>query len=147
MTTEVATPQTFEEKLMERMRDSIGELMTDQDLRQIVDRGIDQVFFKERKTHTGHGYSQRTEVHPPLITEFLTKAISDQIEQQVAKWAAENSELIEQKVVELIEQGAGDMLLATINRHFSDSLLIFGNSIKEKLRQMSIQNNLVIDNL
>lgn len=38
--TAVTTPATFEEKMMERIRDSIGDLISNEELAKLVERGI-----------------------------------------------------------------------------------------------------------
>ena len=46
---QLAPAKTFQERIADRIRESIGDLITDEDLAEMVTRGIDDVFFKPGK--------------------------------------------------------------------------------------------------
>ncbi len=45
----IVAQQSFEEKVMGRIRESIGELMSDEDLKRIVEKGIDRALFERHE--------------------------------------------------------------------------------------------------
>ena len=48
MATEVAQAKTLQERVGDRIRDQIGDLMTDADLKQLVDKALHEAFFTQR---------------------------------------------------------------------------------------------------
>ena len=133
MSTAVQKALSFEEKLKDRLRQGIGELMSDEDLQAIIDNGIQQVFFEPRPRKDGHGYRERTVYDPPLIEETLRKELADSMDRCVAKWLRDNHDTVLEKIDEAVVGGAGDMLVRALTALFGPAL---GNCQEQMFRAM-----------
>ena len=71
MTNEIATTKSFQDRMKDKIREGIGDLLTDDDLKVLIDKGIDDVFFTTR--YTGESYNRKE--HPPLIHRSCQRAV------------------------------------------------------------------------
>jgi len=137
MTTDVAVPQAFEDKLKQRIRDSIGELMSDDDLKKIVERSTAELLFNTRTTEgpRDHYGSRRTEQKPPLIQEILTPLINDAAYKAVTEWAKqpENEAKILAVINERLGRGLVDAIGMAIEQKFQNTFWQLQSNIKQAL--------------
>lgn len=142
---EVSTTQNFQDRLKNRIQESIGDLMTDEDLKLLVEKGINDTFFKERPRpgwqNLSYHEQQRTpNTMPPLMNEIVEKAVKEQVEKivqgYVEKYMVENTDTINAMVKDVIEQGAGAAMLAAINRSFNQPLVQLGMSVEMALSNL-----------
>lgn len=124
------TPMTLEERLKDRLRESMGELITDDDLLSYVRKGIDNVFFQPRSTKKGYGY----ETKKPLIHEMVEKVLSERMEKAVRAWMQENHEEVAKAMNRAIVQGAGMTMIRAITELFETS---WRSDITNKLREVT----------
>jgi len=83
MTTDIMQQKSFEEKMKERIKDSIGELITDEELSKLVERAVDEVFFKEQVIHKSYG---RDEYKPSLICDIIEKLLKKSVERNISMY-------------------------------------------------------------
>ena len=128
--TDIVPTKSFEEKLKDRIRDSIGELMTDEDLQRIVERGIDEVFFDERTE--GYGYNLKR--HSPLIHEVVKEVLKDRMNKAVDAWLSTHEEEVKTAVDRAVTQGAGNALVNSLNMWFEGSMHAMQSQIHQDLQ-------------
>lgn len=115
MSTDLAIPQTFEQKMMERIRESIGELMTEDDLKRIVERGVEQALFTRKEY--GQAYDRRIE--PSLVEKAVEKFLAQKMEAAVNRWIADNQDHLKSAVDAAVKAGVGGCLLSALDHKFS----------------------------
>ena len=116
-----ATKETFQQRLATRIRESIGDLMTDEDLKKLVERGLDEMLFDKReKPDPQRSYS--TLPVPPLMHELLKEALYEQIKDQVRAFVGQNNGKILEAVDQMLKEGAAKMMVRAINDVFTQSL-------------------------
>ena len=86
---EVGPVLSFEDRMRDRLRQNIGDVMTNDDLAAIVTRGLEDTFFKPRVIKIGSGYHETTEHKPPLIQELLLEILLPQMKLAVNEWVGE----------------------------------------------------------
>lgn len=116
---ELATPMTFQERLKERIRDAIGELLSDTDLTALVERGIDEVFFQPRRVPNGR-YDTRE--LPPLIHEVVKEVLSVQMREAVEQWLLSHEDEVKEALENCVREGAGMALLRGLNSFFEQEM-------------------------
>ena len=134
-TTSMVPVASFQDRLKERIRESIGELLSDDDLSTIVQRGIDEVFFQERRIPApryGH-----VSYEPPLIHEIVKEVLTARMIVAVDSWLRSHEEEVEAAITETVEAGAGAAMLQGMNKFFSDSMTQLQFNIGNNLRQGS----------
>lgn len=136
MTNEVSTSLTFQEKIRDRIRDSIGDLISNEELQKLVETGIHQTFFQQRPPlHTGYNNPDREPLMHELIKEIYLKEIQAHAEAQVKAFLAENSEQVEQMVKDVVQAGAGDAIISALNAMFQGSFFNLQSSVQLMLQQ------------
>ena len=128
---EIATVMSFEEKLKGRIRDSIGELLSDEDLTNIVRRGIEGVFFTERRVPDKHGYGPKT--IPPLIHQIVKEVLSDRMEAAVEAWLVGHADEVSKAIDVAVVQGAGKAMLRQMDFAFGSDMEGYGESLSQRL--------------
>lgn len=89
MGTEVSTEVTFEDKLKEKLRKDIGDLMPDSALEKLVEEGIRNVFFCKRKKQ--NGYNGSIDV-PSWFEQEIAKLLKDKMNVCVNDYMAKNAD-------------------------------------------------------
>jgi hypothetical protein len=121
----------FQEKMKERMRTAMGDLMPDEVLAGIVARGIEEAFFKKRTKSNGYGYP--TVEYDSWIVEHLTQVAEAEVRKQVTQWIASNSEKITATVEGVLHDGIGAAVVRSLNMLFSNSFSNFSVEIMQRL--------------
>lgn len=110
MSTDVVSTQAFQERIFSRIRDSIGDLMSDEDLRKLLESAMQKAFFDPVKTSVG--YHDR--VDPPLFVTMVRDLMRPMVEAAVQKWVAEHPEDVARVLKEVLEAGIFEAMV----RHF-----------------------------
>lgn len=124
----ICSPE-FENKVMARIRESVGELITEDELKQIVSEGIRKLFFDPRIEHDGW----RKIEHPPLIVHVVKELLREEVEKAVETFVKENSEEIIAKVRDVVQEGIGEALIQALNSRFYYEISTFQQNIESRL--------------
>lgn len=122
--TDIVQSKTFEERMKERIRDSIGDLISDEDLGKMVDRSLEEVFFKERANPKRSSYynSGEPDTLPPLLHEIVKTAMTEQVSEAVKEYIANNRDQVDTTIKTVLEQGMGNALVSALNGLFAYQL-------------------------
>ena len=115
----IVQTKTFEERLKDRIRESIGELMSDEDLQKIIERGIDDVFFKTH--HEPHG-PYNTREKPPLIHAVVKEVLDKQMKEAVAAWLQTHEAEVQEAVGRCVQEGAGTAVIKALNWQMENAM-------------------------
>ncbi len=127
---EIEKQKTFEERMKARIRDSIGELMTDEELSKIVKRVTEKVFFEP--VRLGEGYQMKE--HPPFIHQIIKELLTDSVRSQVGEYFVKNKEKIAESIKEIIQTGIGQALLNALTMKFDMDMSMFQNNLINTLQ-------------
>lgn len=84
--------ETIVDRVVERLKaQPLGDLITEEDLHDIVKQAIPKVFFEERVIPDGSYHTKRL---PPIIVETMQSLLKDSAEKIVAKWLVENAQIV-----------------------------------------------------
>lgn len=101
------------------MRESLGELLTEEEAKALVDRAIDECLFKRTIEKEYHG----REVEKPSMFELMVaEEVKPMIKEAAEKWISENSEEVNRLIREIIEQGITGILSRVITEAFRQPL-------------------------
>ena len=128
--TDMATTKSFADRMKERIRESIGELITDDDLLKMVERGIDEVFFDERTVRDGY----RFRTVPPLIHSAVRESLDARMDVAVENWVRSHEDEVMHAVHQAVQQGAGEAILQAFRNHFAQALREMGMNIENNFR-------------
>lgn len=128
MSTAIEQPKTFEERVLGRIKDSIGDLVTDADLKAMVERGIETALFGPREISDRYGNKSRL---PSLVDEAVQKFVAERASAAVDEYLKANPEAIDKAIRGAINDGIGKCLLGALDNRFS---WVF-QELAEKARQ------------
>lgn len=129
------------DNVVERLKKQpIGDLITEEDLYDIVNQAIPKVFFEKRIETDNSGYSSRQVEKEPLIFEIMRQVLKSHVEQLVKDWAVQNSEKIlehwkivtDENIVKYVEKIQNERANAEV-KHMLSNLLIQLNNERSKM--------------
>jgi len=134
MTTEIAKAESFEERMRSRIKESIGELITDEELSKLITRGIEEVFFQEREIKKSRYSYSNPEFGPPLIHEIIKDLIGKTVEDKISLWIDANKEEVVKNINNIISLGLGNALVNAITMKFNNDLITFQANVENRLQ-------------
>ena len=118
MSNELTPQQTFQQKLEERIRKDIGELMPDEALSKIVASAIEKAFFEERVIE-GRYFSDR-QIEVPWIVKIMRELLDARVNEAVKKWMFENDEKVRDMIAERFDVGIAKASISAIDSLFRE---------------------------
>lgn len=131
--TDIQQQVSFEERMMGRIRESIGDLMTDDDLKKIVERGVHKAFFEPTKRTDGY----RTIEEDPKILSVLRGLLIERVRGAVDDWVTRNPEKVETILADMMREGLARIILQQFESKFSTATFQFQNEVQRILGQNS----------
>jgi hypothetical protein len=126
----IVEQKNFQERMKDRIRDSIGELMTDAELSEIVKRAMEDIFFKPMTLQDGY----HTKEVPPFVHQLLKEILLDDVQKAVSKYIDEHKEEVQKIIQEVITLGMGKALVDAISFQFSSELMNFENNLMANIQ-------------
>lgn len=137
MTTDIAKPQDFQTRMFERIKAQMGELMTDEELKKIVEAAVQQAFFSPSRVieNPGH-YTERTISGPPHIVTLVKGLIEQQVKDCIQVWLAEHSVEVTEMLQNTLDGGIVKAVAGAFDRMTNDKFSVLQNSLYDTLRNM-----------
>lgn len=133
MNHQVAETKSFDERMVDMFRANIGNLMTEEEMKKIAERSLEQVFFKERKNPSSHYNAQPL---PPLALEVLAPEIKKLFEQVMEKWIQENADAIMEQFKKHMGSTPEEFALKAIASLFSTTFFSMESNIHNRVYNM-----------
>lgn len=128
--TAVTTPTNFEEKMKARIKESIGDLITDEELKRLLDKAMQEVFFAPTKVKVN---SWETKEGPSLLHSLVKELIEPSMKEAISVWIAQHPEEVAKAIDTVLTNGVGEAVMAAITSQFHSKLWAFGESLKQQM--------------
>ena len=105
--------------------------MTDEELKDLVNRGLEEAFFRERKVTTdswGH-----TKIEPPFLHEILKELMIESVDKHVSEFINEHPDDVMKAIKEAHSLGMGNAIMLAITNKFQMDFIKFQTSIEQRL--------------
>lgn len=135
MSNEIVPSKSFEERLKDRIKESFGDLLTDKELTELIQKGIDQILFVKRTVPDG-GY--RTKEIPPLIHELISAQLEPLMNKAIQSYISEHTNDILPYIQTVLENGAGFAVVKALQNVFSADFYKFSQDINSRLMNKGI---------
>jgi hypothetical protein len=87
--------ETIVDRVVERIKAApLGDLITEEDLHEIVAQAVPRVFFQNRFVTEGSGYHERKVEKPPVIIEIMQELLKESAKQAVQEWLVKNADQV-----------------------------------------------------
>ena len=130
MTTEITVAKSFEERMIDMMRENVGSLFTPEDLKKIVEKGIEKLYFEPRLISSSYG---RNEYKYSLSEELVEKYIQSEIKKAINQWLIDNPEIFKVMIDKALQEGMSKRIARAIDEIFQQTFWQFGESIKQQI--------------
>lgn len=136
MSTEIAPAMSFEDKLKSKIKDGIGDLITDNDLSKLVHRSLEEIFFTPRKNPKKDYYNSREpDTLPPLLHVLVREALQPMVKEVIEAYVKEHNNEVLNIVNRVVKEGVGNAVITAMNSQFQNQLLNFQVNIQNQLTQ------------
>jgi hypothetical protein len=130
--------KSFEEKMKERIKDGIGDLLSDEEVKKLIDKGMDEVFLRPQSIPDPRGYGAST-VKPCLLHEIVKTELQPIVTIAVRDYIAEHKEEVQAAITLATSQGMAGAMAQAINNIFSGSMINLQNQIVQVIQNMPRQ--------
>lgn len=128
MTNEITTNKTFQERMFDKIRDQMGELLTEDELKQLVDQAVNKAFFETRRVSSGY----RDEIKPALFVEMMENELKARVGEALKQWIADNGEVIAQTIEKVVQEGITKAVMQTLEWRMNWPMQQFAEQLKAK---------------
>lgn len=101
----------FQDKVTEKLRDNIRDMLPQDVLDTLVNRAVDETFFKDRVITGRYGNDDRK---PSWFVEQVTRSAQGYIEAEVNKFIDERKDVIDKALSEFLSENKLTVAFATI---------------------------------
>lgn len=126
---DIATTQAFQERMFAKIRDQMGDLMTDDDLRKLVDAAMQKAFFEPRTESNGHYGTKQV---PPLFVVLITDLMREEVAKAVTQWVRDHPKDVSASITAAIEKGVAGMVMASFESRVFGPLQTFDSALRAK---------------
>lgn len=131
MANEVVQAKTLQERVGERIRDQIGDLLTDDDLKKLVDTALQEAFFKDRRV--GEDRYGRFDTKPPLLVEHVHQLLQAQVKVAAQQWINDHADEVRKIIDARLSGGFSAMLAGVVDSAFQSAMWSFQAALKSGL--------------
>jgi DNA-binding protein Fis len=134
MNTTLQTTTTFAEKMMNKVKESIGDLITDEELKLLIEKGIQTAFFEPH--YELDRYNSLNIKREPLMSSIVKECLNKQVELAVKDYFASNPEEVKSLVDQVLREGLTKCVLQVMDNKLQNSMFQMRDSISNMLRGM-----------
>lgn len=131
---EIAKTQSFEERMKERVKENIGDLITDEELSKIVHKNMEDIFFKPRIKKNTFGSVISEE--PPLLHELLQKELETAVQEEVKKYMKDHKDEVLEMVHSAMQEGLGECFIRATKQMFQNEMYTHTMNIENRLQRI-----------
>ena len=115
---EITTTKAFQERVFEKIRADIGNLMTDDELKSLLNAAMQKAFFEPtRRTDSYH-----TTEEPPAFITLTRDLMREKVGSAVEKWINEHPEEVNKAIREVLAGGIAGAIAMHLEMRFSQPL-------------------------
>jgi len=131
---DIVKSKSFEDKMKDRVKESIGDLMTDEDLSKIVHRSMEEIFFTEKEIKNSWGSVTKT--IQPLSHEMVREILTPLIKVKMNQFIKQHSSIIEDHIKTVIDNGLSKLMLKSVDSYMENKFQQIGYNITNDVQQM-----------
>lgn len=133
--------ETIVDRVVLRLKAApLGDLITEEDLHDIVKQAIPKVFFAQRHEVEGSGYSSRNITKEPVIHEIMRELLRDEAKKAVEKWMADNQQImadawkkrLDEGLIKFVEEARKESFDQHVRDILYSALASFNQSLRDR---------------
>lgn len=132
MASDLELTKAFNEKVFAKIRESIGDLMSEEDLKVLVNAAMQKAFFTDEYQPGRYHGDSPSRTGPPLIVKEVKKLLEEQVKKSVDAWLVEHSDDCKRLIDDAIGGGIFKMVISHIENKFSQPMNNLRNELVTK---------------
>lgn len=129
MSNEISTSTAFQQKMFDRIREQMGDFLTEDDLKALVEKAVNDAFFKPVVVNSG-SYNERRE--PPYFVQLIKDHLRAEVSEQVTQFIKNNPETINNAIQEALGGGITKLLVQYFDSRWSAPLYELSSKLQQK---------------
>ncbi len=135
--TDITNATTFQERMFERVRESLSELLTAEEAKALVEKAIEQSLFQQEKVYEGNSYNRRQiGVKPSRFEALVKEAVEPAIKIAVAEWLAKHHEEVKASIQGVVEQGIASTVVKVFKDEMSQPLWEMSSKLQQVVSKL-----------
>ncbi len=132
---QIAPMQAFMDKVKDRLKNDVAELIPEEVLQEMINRVIEEQFFKKKVKETD--YSGRAVSYEDSgFVAMVKEAIEPILKKRVEQFVAENADKVEEAFDEIVRQGLIKQVIENADKMIGQSLEQNSWSIQSALQNL-----------
>ena len=131
----VVPQKSLQERVGDRIKEQIGDLLTDEDMKKLVETALHDAFFKERVIRDPSGYSSRDRIEPPAIVAQVKDLLKDRVDVAIKAWLDEHKDEFGKHIDEAVGQGFATLMLSWLDGRTSVAMMKFGEQLRQQMNK------------
>lgn len=132
MNTAVVQAKTLQERVGDRIREQIGELLTTEDLKALVDRAMEEAFFRKVEVPKRH-WNDDQRYEDAFAVKHVKELLKPRVDEACKAWLAEHQDRLGAHIDESVGKGFSAMFQAWLDRKVQADLIDFAQAMKQSL--------------
>jgi hypothetical protein len=132
---ELTTATTFQERMFERVRESLSELLTPEEARALVDRAIEESLFKA-KLVPAKNYHDKDRYEPSRFEELVREATKPVLKAAIADWLAEHHEEVKASIQGVVEMGIASTVVKVFREEMRSPMYEVGGKLQQVINKL-----------
>ena len=132
---DIATTKDFQQRMFEKIRDQIGDLLTEDDLRKLVSTAMDKAFFKRlpNPQHSSYGYGAGLPSTLPSGFEIMVaEHMKPQIDKAMVLWCNEHSDEIKALIEGVFAKGMLSSAVSWFDQRYGGAVMELTTALQGK---------------
>jgi hypothetical protein len=131
----LAAASTFQERMFERVRESLSELLTPEEAKALVEKVIERSLF-ERKLIPAKTYYEKDRYEPSRFEELVKESVEPVIRSEVKKWLTEHHEEVKASIQEIVERGIAGNVIKVFEMEMQKPLAEMGGKLYQVINKL-----------
>lgn len=123
---------TLEDRITTRLHEQIGDLITDDDLKAMVARGIERALFEPRFSEQQSSYGNTVNKKASIVDELVAKLLGEKMKAAVDDYLWTHPELLQTAIDKAIASGASHAIMSTLDDKFANIFHIAVSNMKSQ---------------
>lgn len=126
----IVESRTFEEKMKDRIKESIGDLIGDEDLKKLLDAAMYDVFFKPSKVKIS---SWESKDGPSFLQEIVKELMEEKVRDEVRAYINSHEDVVNKIVSDIVTEGVGLAMMRAMSSIFQSQMYTFEANVRNQL--------------
>jgi len=130
--TTLAEQKTFEQRMIDKVKNDIGDLITNEELSKIVAKAMDEIFFAKKVEKDYYGNIKSSK--PALVEDMVKDLMKPEVEKAVEHYISEHKEEISEMIQTCVQNGMAGAITTAINNFFYMQMNNFTYDIQQRIQ-------------